>query len=511
MTQLAENNKRIAKNTLLLYIRLFVTMVIGLFTSRVILSTLGVTDYGVNNVVAGFVAMFSMFTNSLSAAISRFLTFNLGKGDAEKLKTVFSTSVNIMIAMAIIVTIVAEIFGLWFLNSKLNIPADRMYAANWVFHFSVITFAVNLISIPYNASIIAHEKMDVFAYISILEVVLKLAVVYMLYISPLDKLITYSFLLLLVSVFIRIVYGIYCSRKLKECCYSMVFDRTLLKEMGGFAGWNMLGTACTMFNTQGVNILMNLFFGVVTNAARGIVNQVESVIVQFVSNFTTALNPQVTKSYASGNLDYMHSLVYKGTKFSYYLILIMALPFMFEAEFVLKLWLGEYPEEAPLFLRLAIIATMVDRLGNTTAVAAWATGNIKKYYIIVSATIIFVFPLTYIAYKIGAPAYVAYLIFIIFYFVIMWQKVFILKGLTGFQPKEFLKNVMYPITITTIMAILIPLLTAHYLADNVVGSILQIIISVMSSIVAIYLFGLTKGEKALMMDTIQSRIKRIHQ
>lgn len=511
MTQLAENNKRIAKNTLLLYIRLFVTMVIGLFTSRVILSTLGVTDYGVNNVVAGFVAMFSMFTNSLSAAISRFLTFNLGKGDAEKLKTVFSTSVNIMIAMAIIVTIVAGIFGLWFLNSKLNIPADRMYAANWVFHFSVITFAVNLISIPYNASIIAHEKMDVFAYISILEVVLKLAVVYMLYISPLDKLITYSFLLLLVSVFIRIVYGIYCSRKLEECCYSMVFDRTLLKEMGGFAGWNMLGTACTMFNTQGVNILMNLFFGVVTNAARGIVNQVESVIVQFVSNFTTALNPQVTKSYASGNLDYMHSLVYKGTKFSYYLILIMALPFMFEAEFVLKLWLGEYPEEAPLFLRLAIIATMVDRLGNTTAVAAWATGNIKKYYIIVSATIIFVFPLTYIAYKIGAPAYVAYLIFIIFYFVIMWQKVFILKGLTGFQPKEFLKNVMYPITITTIMAILIPLLTAHYLADNVVGSILQIIISVMSSIVAIYLFGLTKGEKALMMDTIQSRIKRIHQ
>lgn len=511
MTQLAENNKRIAKNTLLLYIRLFVTMVIGLFTSRVILSTLGVTDYGVNNVVAGFVAMFSMFTNSLSAAISRFLTFNLGKGDAEKLKTVFSTSVNIMIAMAIIVTIVAEIFGLWFLNSKLNIPADRMYAANWIFHFSVITFAVNLISIPYNASIIAHEKMDVFAYISILEVVLKLAVVYMLYISPLDKLITYSFLLLLVSVFIRIVYGIYCSRKLEECCYSMVFDRTLLKEMGGFAGWNMLGTACTMFNTQGVNILMNLFFGVVTNAARGIVNQVESVIVQFVSNFTTALNPQVTKSYASGNLDYMHSLVYKGTKFSYYLILIMALPFMFEAEFVLKLWLGEYPEEAPLFLRLAIIATMVDRLGNTTAVAAWATGNIKKYYIIVSATIIFVFPLTYIAYKIGAPAYVAYLIFIIFYFVIMWQKVFILKGLTGFQPKEFLKNVMYPITITTIMAILIPLLTAHYLADNVVGSILQIIISVMSSIVAIYLFGLTKGEKALMMDTIQSRIKRIHQ
>lgn len=511
MTQLAENNKRIAKNTLLLYIRLFVTMVIGLFTSRVILSTLGVTDYGVNNVVAGFVAMFSMFTNSLSAAISRFLTFNLGKGDAEKLKTVFSTSVNIMIAMAIIVTIVAEIFGLWFLNSKLNIPADRMYAANWVFHFSVITFAVNLISIPYNASIIAHEKMDVFAYISILEVVLKLAVVYMLYISPLDKLITYSFLLLLVSVFIRIVYGIYCSRKLEECCYSMVFDRTLLKEMGGFAGWNMLGTACNMFNTQGVNILMNLFFGVVTNAARGIVNQVESVIVQFVSNFTTALNPQVTKSYASGNLDYMHSLVYKGTKFSYYLILIMALPFMFEAEFVLKLWLGEYPEEAPLFLRLAIIATMVDRLGNTTAVAAWATGNIKKYYIIVSATIIFVFPLTYIAYKIGAPAYVAYLIFIIFYFVIMWQKVFILKGLTGFQPKEFLKNVMYPITITTIMAILIPLLTAHYLADNVVGSILQIIISVMSSIVAIYLFGLTKGEKALMMDTIQSRIKRIHQ
>ena len=295
MSQTSENNKRIAKNTVALYLRTLITMAVGLYTSRVVLNVLGVDDYGLYNVVGGVVAMFSILTATLSQAISRYFTFELGKNDTKKLHVIFCTGVNIQLIMSMIVVVIAEIGGVWFLNSKMNIPPDRMIAANWVLQFSILSFVVTLISVPYNAAIIAHEKMKAFAYVGVLEASLKLAIAFVLFVSPIDKLITYGFLLVVVSVVIRLVYGNFCHKHFEECHYEFFIDKSLLTEMAKFAGLNAITCSAFMFNTQGVNILSNLFFGVAINAARGIALQVDTVIRGFVTNFTTAAKPQIIK------------------------------------------------------------------------------------------------------------------------------------------------------------------------------------------------------------------------
>ena len=504
----SSNNKRIAKNTLLLYVRLLFTMAVGLFTSRVILNTLGIDDYGVYNVVAGVVSMFSLFTSSLSTAISRFLTFNLGKGDLNKLSMVFSTSINIMIGMAVVVALLIEIGGSWFLNTHLNIPIDRLYAANWVLQFSILTFVLNLISVPYNATIIAHERMSVFAYISILEVTLKLIIVYMLYISPFDKLITYAALFAGVAVIIRIVYGVYCSRHFEECHYHFVLDKSLIKEMTSFAGWNFFGSGAYLFNTQGVNIVTNIYFGVATNAARGVSNHVEAIVKQFVTNFTVAINPQITKSYAAGNLDYTYSLVCRSSKFSYLLMLFFAVPFMFETEMIMQLWLKNYPPEAPLFLRLSLWGTMFDLLGNSPAIAAWATGNIKRYYIYVATIGCLVFPLSCIAFSLGMPAYTSYIIFLIIYIFILIVKLYIIHGLIHFPVKMYYNEVVVKILLTTVMSFLIPVVLYVLMPRNLISSVLIIFVGLLTVAFSSFFFGLSITERRSVSNMVINKIKQ---
>lgn len=504
----SSNNKRIAKNTLLLYVRLLFTMAVGLFTSRVILNTLGIDDYGVYNVVAGVVSMFSLFTSSLSTAISRFLTFNLGKGDLNKLSMVFSTSINIMIGMAVVVALLIEIGGSWFLNTHLNIPIDRLYAANWVLQFSILTFVLNLISVPYNATIIAHERMSVFAYISILEVTLKLIIVYMLYISPFDKLITYAALFAGVAVIIRIVYGVYCSRHFEECHYHFVLDKSLIKEMTSFAGWNFFGSGAYLFNTQGVNIVTNIYFGVATNAARGVSNHVEAIVKQFVTNFTVAINPQITKSYAAGNLDYTYSLVCRSSKFSYLLMLFFAVPFMFETEMIMQLWLKNYPPEAPLFLRLSLWGTMFDLLGNSPAIAAWATGNIKRYYIYVATIGCLVFPLSWIAFSLGMPAYTSYIIFLIIYIFILIVKLYIIHGLIHFPVKMYYNEVVVKILLTTVMSFLIPVVLYVLMPRNLISSVLIIFVGLLTVAFSSFFFGLSITERRSVSNMVINKIKQ---
>ena len=305
-------------------------MAVSLYTSRVILHTLGVEDFGIYNVVGGVVAMFSAISGSLSAAISRFITYELGKGDKGKLVRIFSSSVTIQIGLGLIILVLAELVGVWFLNEKMNIPDGRMYAANWVFQLSILTFIINLVSVPYNAAIIAHEKMSAFAYISILEVLAKLVIVYLLIISPIDKLIFYAVLMTTVALMIRFVYGYYCKRHFEECTYHFIFDKELLKKMFGFAGWNFIGAASAVLRDQGGNIVINLFCGPAVNAARGIAYQVNTAINGFVGNFMMALNPQITKSYASGDKDYMMTLIYQGARLSFYILLLLSLPSMSE-------------------------------------------------------------------------------------------------------------------------------------------------------------------------------------
>lgn len=506
MPDYSENNKRIAKNTLLLYLRQLFTMAVGLYTSRVILDSLGIEDYGIYNVVAGVVAMFSLFTGALSNAISRFLTFALGKGDKERLSEIFSTSVTIQSTLAAIVIVIAEIVGIWFLNTQMNIPYNRLYAANWVMHLSIINFAINLISVPYNATIIAHEKMTVFAYISILEVVLKLVIVYLLYISPFDKLITYAVLFASVALLIRIVYGIYCTRNFEECHFKFVFDKSLLKEMGGYAGWNFFGSASFLFYTQGVNIATNLFFDVTVNAARGIANQVEGIVKNFVTNFTTALNPQITKSYAIGDYSYTFKLVCKGAKYSSFLMLLLCLPFWFEAEQIMFIWLKNYPDYAPLFLRLTLIVTFIDLMGNSLANAIWATGKVKRYYAIISPVSLMVLPVSCILFWAGLPAYISYVVTIVIYFAIQFIRLKIAKDILNFPVNDYIREVFLRVGLVTLISFIIPSIFYLLMPKTYVRTIVVVLMSLVSVLICVYTVGLEQSEKKTVVVALLKRI-----
>ncbi len=498
-----QNNKRIAKNALLLSVRLLITMLVSLYTSRVILRTLGVEDYGVYNVVAGFVSMFSLLTGSLSSAISRFLTYTLGKGDQEKLKRVFSTSVLIQFVLAFLVAAALEIFGLWFLNAKLSIPESRLSAANWVFHLSVLSFAVNLISVPYNALIIAHEKMNAFAYISILETFLKLVIVFLLMASPFDKLIVYAVLFVSVSIFIRFVYGWYCKRNFVECRFLFAFDKNMLKKMTGFAGWNLLGNASTILASQGVNVVMNIFFGVVVNAARGVTNQVEGIVKQFVSNITTAINPQITKSYAEGNFDYMNILIRKGAKYSVFLILFFAVPLWFEAESVLKLWLENYPEHSTMFLRLALLGILIDLSGNSLAVAVWASGNVRKYYIYIGSIGLLVLPVTYFLYKMGFSPYFSYVSYIVIYTAIQIVRLFIARSEIPFRIFSYVKEVYFRCFFVAVFSVFVTSLPYMFVNhDGYIKSIVVLIVGFLSVVISIYGLGFDDDERKFVKDRL---------
>lgn len=502
------NNKRIAKNTVLLYLRTLFIMMITLYTSRVILNQLGVEDYGIYNVVGGVVAMFSVISAALSSSISRFITFELGRGDTSKLAIIFSTSINIQVMISLTVLILGEIIGVYFLNHKMSIPPERLMSANWVLQCSLITFCVNLISVPYNACIIAHERMSAFAYISILEAVLKLAVCYMLILSPWDKLIFYSVLMVAVSFIIRFTYSLYCNFHFEESRYKWVYDKSILREMASFAGWNFFTNIVYIFNTQGVNLLINIFFGVTLNATRGIASQIEGAVMQFANNFTTAINPQITKSYAVNDKSQMFTLICRGAKFSYLLLLIFTLPLMIETEYILKLWLKIVPELTVIFVRLTLISVMVNILGNSCYTACMATGNIKRYVIWVTLVGLFVFPLTWIAYAYDLPAASTYIIYILVYIGVDVTRLYVMKGLLHFPIIMFVKNVLLPITLTTVIGSILPIFVATQMQTSFFRLITSCFISCISIGVAICYIGLTKHEREMTLGEILARIKK---
>lgn len=505
-TQSSDNNKRIAKNTLLLYVRMLFTMAVSLFTSRVILNTLGVEDYGINNVVGGIVTMFSVLSGSLSASISRFITFELGKGNLQRLKTVFSTGVNIQLGMSLLVVILAEAVGIWFLNTKMNIPVERLNAANWVFQCAILTFVLNLLSVPYNAAIIAHEKMSAFAYISVVEVTLKLIIVYMLTISPFDRLKTYAVLLLLVGAIIRFVYGYYCKRHFEECTCHFILNKPVLKEMTGFAGWNFFGNGAYMLNTQGVNILMNLYFGVAVNAARGVATQVDAALKQFVNNFTTAVNPQITKSYAQGDLDYMHKLVCRSAKFSAFLMMFFAVPIILETNTILTIWLKTVPNYAVIFLQWIIISSFMDTvLANSLVTSMFATGKIKRYQIIVTTIGCLVFPLSWIAFKLGFEPQVGYILYFIIYTILLFVRLYLLKDMVKIPVMMYIREVLYKLAPVIVVGFAIPGILILTMDAGWLRLILVCLLSVLVTAASEYFLGLSNKEK----DFVDEKIKLV--
>lgn len=502
--QTSDNNKRIAKNTIALYIRTLITLAVGLFTSRVVLNVLGVDNFGIYNVVGGVVGMFNIVTTSLSQSISRYLTFELGRNNKERLRVIFCTSVNIQILMSLVIVILAEAIGVWFLNNKMNIPIERLYAANWVFQFSILAFIVNLISVPYNAALIAHEKMKAFAYVSILEALMKLVIAYLLYVSFVDKLITYAFLLLMVSVIIRIVYGQYCKRNFEECKYSFVFNKKLFSDMSKFAGWNFLASTTYIFNTQGINIISNMFFGVAINAARGIATQVDGITRNFVCNFTTAIRPQIVKSYSVGNTKYMNRLVCSGAKYSYFLMLFFALPFMFEAETILQVWLKLVPDHSPTFIRLTMIVSLVWLLGDTMYTSIMAIGKLKKYMIYETCITCLVFPASYFAFYDNMSPDSAYIIYAFAYILLLLLRLWYLKRVEHFPIGFFLKAVIYPVVLSSLVACIAPLTYKCFFYDgSIVSFIISICVCVCSFIISVFFFGLSYEERVLIISKIR--------
>lgn len=502
--QTSDNNKRIAKNTIALYIRTLITLAVGLFTSRVVLNVLGVDNFGIYNVVGGVVGMFNIVTTSLSQSISRYLTFELGRNNKERLRVIFCTSVNIQILMSLVIVILAEAIGVWFLNNKMNIPLERLYAANWVFQFSILAFIVNLISVPYNAALIAHEKMKAFAYVSILEALMKLVIAYLLYVSFMDKLITYAFLLLMVSVIIRIVYGKYCKRNFEECKYSFIFNKKLFSDMSKFAGWNFLASTAYIFNTQGINIISNMFFGVAINAARGIATQVDGITRNFVCNFTTAIRPQIVKSYSVGNTKYMNRLVCSGAKYSYFLMLFFALPFMFEAETILQVWLKLVPDHSPTFIRLTMIVSLVWLLGDTMYTSIMAIGKLKKYMIYETCITCLVFPVSYFAFYVNMSPDSAYIIYAFAYMLLLLLRLWYLKRVEHFPIGFFLKAVIYPVVLSSLVACIAPLTYKCFFYDgSIVSFIISICVCVCSFIISVFFFGLSYEERVLIISKIR--------
>lgn len=501
MTSQADN-RRIAKNTMLLYFRMIITLGISLYTSRLVLATLGITDYGIYNAVGGFVAMFQMINGAMSTATQRFLSFEIGKGNIEKIKKIFSTAVLIHIILAAIIILVAETIGLWFLNNKMVFPVDRYIAANWVFQFSILTFVVNVISVPYNAALIAYERMSAFAYVSIIEVVLKLAIVYLLLITPNDALIVYSLLTALVAVSIRLIYGIYVKKNLENCKCIWKFDTEIRNEMMSFVSWNLIGSIAGIVEQQGITVLLNLFFGATVNAARGVANQVLNAVNGFVSNYNLAMNPQIIKLYANGERDNMFKLVFMGSKSSFMMMLLLSAPIYVEAPYILRVWLVEVPDFTVIFLRLVILITLVDAMKHTMVASVHASGKVKKYQLtngIVSLTTI---PIAYILLKMGNEPQIAMFVSLFIAIICHFIRIAVLHHTICFPVTEYLKNVTLRMFIIAIICIITPFYVKQLFSETFLSCILVICVSVLLTLVTSLYIGFDSTERSILLNKI---------
>lgn len=502
---ITENNRRIARNTVLLYFRMGVLMLVGLFTSRVVLNALGVEDYGVYNVVGGMVSLMAILTGSLSAAVSRFITYELGAGTKESLKKVFMSSVTVQVLFSIVIVLIAESLGLWFLNHKMVIPESRLTAANWCFQFSVISFVIGLISVPYNAVIIAHERMSAFAYISLFEGAGKLAIALLIALSPIDRLVFYAVLTAILAWIVRMIYASYCKRHFEEARFRIYFEPSLLKKLFSFAGWNFFGAASGMLMIQGMDILCNLFFGVTVNAARGIATQVDNAIRSFVNNFTTAINPQITKSYASKDMGYMFTLMFSGAKLSYFLVLLFAVPLLCETPAILSIWLKNVPDHAVSFVRLATLASMISVLSNTMITGMLATGNIKKYQLIIGGIGFMALPVAWGFFKTGFSPESAYFSILII-FMIQWIcRLFLLNELTGMSIGKYFRKVIRPVVIVTAVSFPLPLLCSYLIEIPHVRIIAAIATGMLITGAAVFFLGLTTEERDFILAQLNRR------
>ena len=504
------NNKTIAKNTLMLYMRAILMMGIGLYTSRIILKALGITDFGIYNAVGGIIAMFGFISSSLSNATSRFITIAIGRGDQNYTNRTYGNIKVMYYILCVVIVLFAETVGLWFLFNKMTIPADRMSAAFWVYQYSVLSSVVGFISVPYNSAIIAHERMSAFAYISLLDATLKLVICFLLQMSPYDKLIVYATLLFFVGVIDRIIYAVYCNKRFEEVHAPARIDKEQLREILTMSGWSLSGNLFWILNTQGVNLILNVFFGPVVNAARGIAMQVQGVMGQFVTNFQTAINPQITKSYANVEYDRMHSLLHLSSKFSYFLMLLMSVPVFIEAPIILKWWLGTIPDNTIVYLRIILLYSVFATLANPLWIAVLATGKLKKYQLWDNMVQALVLPISYIAFKyFHAASYWVFIILLVAEIVEIFVRVWVVLPLINHKYLDYIREVVIPLVLVSFVAPLVPLALSNYLSTNEVVEFFMIsVFSVLSSLLFIWLLGMKRSERVYFVEFLKKRYKK---
>lgn len=511
MANTSDNNKRIAKNTIYLYLRMLLSLVVQLYTSRIILSALGISDYGIYNVVGGLVTMFSFLSGTMSTATQRFMSYALGKNDIEDLRKTFVTSQIILWLIAFLTVIAVEIIGLWLLYNHLSIPAERMTAALWVFQASIATLFVTIISVPYNAAIIAHEKMSVFAGFGLIDIFAKLGIAALLLklSDNVDKLILYAFLLMLISILMRVCYVVYCNRNFEECSHNKYrYDREKGNQMLSFFGWNTIGAFSYVAKEQGVNILINIFFGTVVNAARGVTGQVTGAVQGFISNFQVAMNPQITKYYAQRDYDNLFKLVIRGSKFSLFLYFFISLPLFIDLKYVLELWLVEVPEHTVSFIRLTFILMMIEALSSPVITCLLAVGKVKWYQIIVGGLLIMNLPISYIALKLGAAPEITIEIAIVISLISLMIRLILLKRYISFPVDEFCGQVIGK----SVLVILISYGICYFMFCKVplYGFLQLVFILLFSWIIsacAILCIGMNKSERRMVLDVVKKYLR----
>lgn len=507
MTNTAENNKRIAKNTLLLYFRMFLIMGVTLYTSRVILEALGVEDFGIYNVVAGVVVLFTFLNNAMASATQRYLTFALGKNDETEVHRIFSMSLTSHLIIAFIVIIAAETIGLWFVITQLNIPSSRMSAAIWAYQLAIITCCLQIIRVPYNASIIAYEKMSFYAWISIIETILKLLIVYVLLIYTGDNLIMYSLLLCLVVGIINLLYKFYCNKKYPITRYSFFWDYKLFKEFIGFSGWSLIGGLANVSAQQGLNLIINIFCGVTVNAAVGICNQVNTAICSFLTNFQTAFNPQLIKSYANNDRKYFMDLIFSTSKFSYFLMLFISAPILINCEFILKIWLDTVPIYTVEFTQLMIIFILFDAISGPLWISVQATGKIKNYQILMGGLILLNIPISFILLKLGLSPIYVFITRVILNAITLIARIVYLRPIIKLPVYHFMQQVIIRIVLVTIVSLPLPIwLSTIYKSWS--GLFITTFTSITLTTIFIYVWGLSQNEKAAVKQFITKKLHK---
>lgn len=502
------SNSTIAKNTTFLYFRMLLTMVIGLFTSRIVLQVLGIDNYGIYTLVGGVVILFTFINNSLLSGTQRFLSYELGKSQPN-VKEVFSSCFRLHLILSLIFLIAAETLGLWFINTQLVIPEGRLYAANWVYQFSVITCVINIIRCPLNAALISYERMGIYAYIGILEAVLKLVVAYLLYISPIDKLISYSIFTFISMLIVLIISTIYTLKKLPEISLRHTPDKECMKEIVNFSKWTIFGSIANVGMEQGLSIIVNLFYGVAGNAAVGVANQVNSHITGFVSNFQVALNPQLTKNEASKDRERQYNLIFKSAKFSYFIMLFLAAPIVLNLDYILHVWLGNYPPHTTSICTFIIIGVLIETLSGPLWVSIFATGKIRTYQIVISCILLMNVPLAVLIGKTGLPPAGVYAIRASLFIFALITRLIYLKKLINLSMQQFAKNVIYPITLVSLPLFALIFAKYQYLPNTTfISFMIESIAIVLIEVVVIGWLGLNKNERGYISRTLLKKIKR---